>query len=356
MRTLHITTPDKSYPIYINDSFSALEAAFENISASKVCIVTDTNVEKIYLENIKTILSKKYNVCSFVFEAGENSKNLDVIRELLETLCDERLDRKSLIVALGGGVVGDMAGFAASVYMRGIPFVQIPTTLLAQVDSSVGGKTGVDFKGNKNMIGAFYQPEFVYINSSTLKTLPYRQVAAGLAEALKYGYIIKKELVNYFKENIDKIIALDKSCIEHIIFESCDAKAFVVGEDEKENGLRAILNFGHTFGHSVETLNEFKLLHGECVAIGMVAAVYYSLKKGNVQKEDLDLLKELLTKMKLPILCDNSSEDIIEQMQYDKKTASGKITVISLESIGKAAIEKNAPIAAIKEATDYITK
>ena len=207
------------------------------------------------------------------------------------------MDRKSVVVALGGGVVGDMAGFAASTYMRGISFVQVPTTLLAQVDSSVGGKTGVDFNGNKNMIGAFYQPDFVFINSETLKTLPYREVAAGIAEAIKYGYIIDKDFLEYCVENKGSIKSLDNNALIEVIYKCCEAKAYVVSKDEKELGLRAILNFGHTFGHSVETLNNFKLLHGECVAIGMVAALYYSMECGNTTKEDIENIEKTVNEV-----------------------------------------------------------
>ena len=207
------------------------------------------------------MLSEKYDVCHYVFEAGENSKHLGTISDFYNFFVEEKLDRKSVVVALGGGVVGDMAGFAASTYMRGISFVQVPTTLLAQVDSSVGGKTGVDFNGNKNMIGAFYQPDFVFINSETLKTLPYREVAAGIAEAIKYGYIIDKDFLEYCVENKGSIKSLDNNALIEVIYKCCEAKAYVVSKDEKELGLRAILNFGHTFGHSVETLNNFKLLH-----------------------------------------------------------------------------------------------
>ena len=194
-----------------------------------------------------------------------------------------------------------MAGFAAATYMRGIKFIQIPTTLLSQVDSSVGGKVGVDFFGNKNMIGAFYQPEFVYINIKTLNTLPYEQIAAGMAEAIKYGYIIDKDFLNYFKDNMEKIKKLSPKEIKQIIYTSCKAKAYVVSEDEKESGLREILNFGHTFGHSIESLSNFELLHGECVAIGIISALKLSLDRGYINQIDLNFAKKLFSFFELPI-------------------------------------------------------
>ncbi len=341
MKELEIKTESKTYPIVIDDSFGKLKQYIENIRASKVCIITDTNVAPLYLEEVTKLFGEKFEVCSHTFEAGENSKHLDTIRDFFDVFIENHLDRKSLLIALGGGVVGDMTGFAAAVYMRGIRFIQIPTTLLAQVDSSVGGKTGVDYNGNKNMIGAFLQPELVYINTSTLSTLPYRQVAAGLAEALKYGYITDKTLIDYFKTNTDKIKALDFECISHIVYESCKCKAFVVGQDEKEQGLRAILNFGHTFGHAVESLYGFSLLHGECVAIGMCAALYYAYRQGNISKHVLDEAKEILKCLELPVKCELSADDIFEKMTYDKKTASGRINIVSLKKPGEAYIDNS---------------
>jgi 3-dehydroquinate synthase len=258
------------------------------------------------------------------------------------------------LVALGGGVTGDMAGFAAATYMRGIRFVQIPTTFLAQVDSSVGGKTGIDFMGNKNMVGAFYQPELVYINSATLRTLPAREVSAGLAEAVKTGYIADKELLDYFFENRSKIISLDTEAVNTVIYRCCSAKAYVVNKDEKELGLRAILNFGHTFGHAVETLLGFKLLHGECVAVGMVAAMYYSAEKFGIAQSDVDACKELLTYLKLPISCSLGEGEIYEQMFLDKKTSGGHIKIVALNKLGEAVIDKEASESDIKRAIAFI--
>ena len=356
MKELKIKTPTSEYPIYITEGFDGLAAAFETagFSGRKLCIITDSNVAPLYLDKIKSLLSG-YEVSSYVFRAGEESKNLDTISDFYKHFIDERLDRKSVLVALGGGVTGDMTGFAAATYMRGIPFVQIPTTLLAQVDSSVGGKTGVDFLGNKNMVGAFYQPSFVYINSQTLSTLPKEQVASGMAEAVKTAYIIDKDLLAYFNENAPAIKALDPEKIGHVIYSCCKAKAWVVNQDEKESGLREILNFGHTFGHAVEKLSGFKLLHGECVAIGMAAAMHLTAAMNKTTENDLLEAEKLLQFFDLPIRAENfGTDDIYKQMFYDKKTKNGKLNIIVLEEIGRAYTEKNAPEEAVKAAIAHI--
>ncbi len=358
MDTLFVKTASKEYPIYINDDFSALEKAFfdAGFEGKKACIIADSNTEALYLEEIEKIAKGCFSeVFSYAFEAGEKSKNLDVIRDFYSFFVEKGLDRKSVVIALGGGVVGDMAGFAAATYMRGIKFVQIPTTLLSQVDSSVGGKVGVDFLGNKNMIGAFYQPEFVYVNVKTLNTLPYNQVAAGIAEAIKYGYIIDKDFLLYFKENMQKIKELSSEEIKKVVYTSCKAKAFVVSEDEKESGLREILNFGHTFGHAVESLSKFNLLHGECVSIGMVAALKLSLGRGFVQQEDLDFAKELLRFFELPIAVEGfDKNEIFKQMFSDKKTKNNKLNIVALRKIGEAYTESEVSDDEVLDAIEYI--
>lgn len=359
MKILNVVTSSDEYPIYIDESYSSLADAFEKagLTGRKVCIVSDTNVAPLYLERVEKLLADKcLEISSFVFDAGEESKHLGTISRMYSHFVDKQLDRKSVLVALGGGVVGDMTGFAAATYMRGIAFVQVPTTLLAQVDSSVGGKTGVDFEGNKNMVGAFYQPKFVYINSSTLKTLPYNQVAAGMAEAIKYGYIINKDFLDYISENKQKIKELSAEETGTVIYESCKAKAYVVSRDEKENGLRAILNFGHTFGHSVESLSGFSLLHGECVAIGMAAGLYYSLLKGCVSAKELEEAESLMKYFDLPVrAADYNAEEIYNQMFYDKKTKNGKLNIVALDKIGEAYIDKAVSADNVKKAIDYIS-
>lgn len=358
MKILSVDTGKTVYPIYIDNNYSSLIDAFEKagLTGRSVCIITDTNIEPLYVENVKAIMESHFTrVCHYAFEAGENSKNLNTIMDFYNFFIENHLDRKSVLVALGGGVVGDMCGFAAATYMRGIAFVQMPTTLLSQVDSSVGGKTGVDFMGNKNMVGAFYQPEFVYINTATLNTLPYREVAAGIAEAVKYGYIIDSDFLNYFIENKEKIKSLDSQAINDVIYFSCKAKADVVSQDEKENGLRAILNFGHTFGHAVETLSDFSMLHGECVGIGMLSGLYFSAKRGLVGENEVRKCEELLKFFELPVrIKDYSVAEIHKQMFNDKKTKNGVINIVALEKIGKAYVDKTASADEIDEAVDYI--
>lgn len=360
MKILNVDTGTKQYPIYIDDNYDGLLDAFKlaGLTDKKICIITDTNVEPIYADRIIKLLGDNFiDVSCYAFEAGETSKNIDTICDFYKFFVEKQLDRKSVLVALGGGVVGDMCGFAAATYMRGIKFVQIPTTLLSQVDSSVGGKTGIDFMGNKNMVGAFYQPEFVYINSETLKTLPYREVAAGIAEAVKYGYIIDSDFLDYCIENKENIKNMVSENIIDVIYASCKAKAYVVSKDEKENGLRAILNFGHTFGHSVETLSDFKMLHGECVAAGMISALYFSYKRGTVEESDVKKAEELLAYFGLPVsINDFSSEEIYNQMFYDKKTKNGVINIVALNKIGDAYVENKASAQEIKAAIEYISK
>lgn len=359
MKTLSVDTGRTVYPIYIDNNYDGLINAFEKagLTNRSVCIITDTNVAPLYIGKITSIMEGHFTkVCHYAFDAGENSKNLETIMDFYKFFIENHLDRKSVLVALGGGVVGDMCGFAASTYMRGISFVQMPTTLLSQVDSSVGGKTGVDFMGNKNMVGAFYQPDFVYINTSTLNTLPYREVAAGIAEALKYGYIIDKDFFNYFVENKEKIKAIEPEVINNVVYYSCKAKADVVGQDEKEMGIRAILNFGHTFGHAVETLSDFNMLHGECVAVGMISGLYFSCERGMVKKADIEKCEELLEFFELPIrVKDYNVSEIHKQMFNDKKTNNGVINIVALKEIGNAYVDKTANEKEIEDAIGYIT-
>ncbi len=362
MNTLFVKTKQSQseYPIYIKDDFSELEKAFNKLDTSvkKACIIADSNTKELYLDTIKEIAEKCFaEVSEYAFEAGEKSKNLNEINGFYKFFVEKGLDRKSVIIALGGGVVGDMAGFAASTYMRGIKFIQIPTTLLSQVDSSVGGKVGVDFLGNKNMIGSFYQPEFVYINVKTLNTLPYNQVAAGMAEAIKYGYIADKDFLDYFKNNMCKIKELSSNEIKHVIYTSCKAKAYVVSKDEKETGLREILNFGHTFGHSIESLSDFELLHGECVAIGMISALKLSSDRGYINQSDLEFAEKLFKFFELPVKVQNFEKDkIFRQMFFDKKTKNNKLNIILLKELGSAYTEKNVSDSEILEAIEYIVK
>lgn len=337
MNDIFVKTDAKEYPIHIEQSFDGLLTAIKaaGLDNRKLCIVTDSNVSQLYLDSFKKLFLG--DVPAFIFEAGEDSKNLTTITECYEFFINNRLDRKSVVLALGGGVTGDMAGFAAATFMRGISFVQIPTTLLSMVDSSVGGKVGVDFLGGKNLIGAFYQPDFVYINTSTLKTLPPCQFASGMAEAVKHGFIRSSSYLYMITENRQAIKSLDENALKELILGSCKIKADVVSQDEKESGLREILNFGHTFGHAVETLLSFTLSHGECVSLGMVCALYLSLKKGNISYEDFENARNTLKFFDLPIKIEGlNPDDIYNQMFLDKKTKNNKLSLVLLSKIGSA--------------------
>ena len=328
------------YDIVMEPSFEKLteEVNKFHLSERKICIVTDTNVAPLYLEEVKERLSKCCKKISyFVIPAGEENKNLDTVKKIYEHLILEHFDRKDMLAALGGGVIGDMCGFTAATYLRGIDFIQIPTTLLAQVDSSVGGKVGVDYGSYKNVVGAFYQPKFVYINTSTIDTLPYREFAAGMAEVIKYGIIQSEDFYDFIRENKDIIKSLDKEALKTIICACCKMKADVVAEDEHDTGLREILNYGHTIGHAVEGLKEFELIHGECVSIGMSAVMDISEKRGCINSDKVDEIRELLKYFKLPVSVKGLEKNkVYEQLFHDKKVSGGKLKFVLAEQIGKA--------------------
>ena len=293
MKTIEIRNGEKKiYDICLDHSYAHLREKLQELGVSgrKVCIVTDSQVAPLYLKEIANLCCGLVSkVTHFVFDAGEASKNLAVIEEIYEKLIIEKFDRKDYIIALGGGVTGDMAGYAAATYLRGIDFIQLPTTLLSQVDSSIGGKTGVDFQQYKNMVGAFHQPALVYMNLNTLKTLDDRQLCAGMAEVIKHGLIKNNAYYQWIKAHTHLILERDYDTLEHMIYESCLVKGGVVERDPKEQGERALLNFGHTIGHSVEKLKDFKWLHGECVALGMVAAAAISMHRGLISGKYDDL-------------------------------------------------------------------
>lgn len=339
MENIKVDTGSTAYPIYFTESFEGLAEAAEKCGykGRKLCIVSDSNVAPIYAKKVSEALKGVFSeikVC--IFKAGEKSKTIDTIKGFYDFLLENKFDRKSVIAGLGGGVAGDMAGFAAATFMRGVDFVQIPTTLLAQVDSSVGGKVGVDYGSYKNVVGAFYQPKFVYINTSTIDTLPKREFSAGMAEVIKYGIIQSEDFYDYLKINKEKIKAYDKECLTHIIRSCCEMKAVVVGEDEHDTGLREILNYGHTIGHAVEGLKEFELIHGECVSIGMAAVMDISEKRGMVSADDVAELKGLLRYFDLPVSVGGlKAEDVYEQLFHDKKVSSGKLKFVLADGIGK---------------------
>lgn len=341
---LSVTMDQKPiYDIIIENDFEALAEQLEPYRDRRCMIVTDTNVGPIYLDTVsKKAACVLKEVYSTSFPAGEDSKNLITVQAVLKELVEHHFDRNDCIIALGGGVVGDLAGFAASIYMRGIAVIQIPTSLLAQVDSSIGGKTGVDFDRYKNMIGAFYMPKLVYINTATLSTLDPRQFYSGMAEVMKYGLIMNASFYEWLLGKIYEIQDRDPATLEEMIETCCQCKQRVVERDPFENGERAILNFGHTLGHAIEKYMDFKLLHGECVALGSVCAAYISWKKKKLSKEEYYEIRDMFVPFRLPIsMTQMEPEKIVELTKSDKKSDGGGIKFILLKKVGKAVIDKS---------------
>ena len=336
----------KSYDIVVESNFDKLPELLSEVflSCNKFMLVFDSNTDRYFREKLlKELKSTEKELYTFSFPAGEDNKNILTVQSLYEELINKNFERKDVILAVGGGVVGDLAGFTAATYLRGIRFAGIPTTLLAMSDSSVGGKTGVDFMAYKNMVGAFHQPSMVYMNTDSLISLPEREYLSGMAEVIKYGYIWDKEFLSYLKENIHKIISKDKEALEYIIYNSCRIKKEVVENDPLEKGLRAILNFGHTIGHAVEKLMNFDLLHGECVALGMISAGRMAVERGLVSETELEDMKKILAEYKLFNIIslsdvDFSIEDVLKATKSDKKMQGGKIKFILTKEVGKAEI------------------
>jgi 3-dehydroquinate synthase len=345
MQQLRIELGDRSYPILIGPSLVGnAELMAEHITASSVLIVTNTIVAPLYLQKLKAALPNK-RVVEIVLPDGEHTKSLATLSSIFDVMVNSRLNRDAAVIALGGGVVGDMAGFAAACYQRGIDFYQVPTTLLSQVDSSVGGKTAVNHPGGKNLIGAFYQPRCVIADTEVLKTLPDRELRAGLAEVIKYGLIRDPAFFAWLEANMTKLITRDSQALTYAIKRSCEVKAEVVGIDERENGLRAILNLGHTFGHAIENaLGYGEWLHGEAVAAGMVLAAEMSARLGWLSNDDLQRTINLLQRSGLPIKAPAIGVDkAIELMGMDKKVLAGRLRLVLLKKLGEAVITADYP-------------
>lgn len=359
MEKLYVDLGKNSYDILFSDSFDALSKALEDIKApQKLLVVTDSNVAGLYAEDVNTLLKTRgYDSAVYAFKAGEENKRMDTVLGICGACVEHEMDRKSMIVALGGGVVGDMAGFAASIYMRGIDFIQIPTTLLAQSDSSVGGKTGIDFMDSKNILGSFHQPRLVYINVNTLRTLPKEQFISGMGEVIKHGIICDSDFFDYIENNSGHIKSLDSDTLINMDKINCSIKARVVERDEKENGLRAILNFGHTIGHAVESAYDFKMTHGECVGIGMIGASYIAYKRGMIAEKMLKHTENILamygfrTRVTLP-----PDETVFAFMQKDKKKIAGKLKFVLPVGIGDVVQTTDVTKQEIFEAFKYISK
>lgn len=333
---------DNSYEIFLDAGiFERIPKHLkDNPIGNKYAIITDSNVRSLYGERLLDGLKDEgLRSCLIDFPAGEESKNLKTVEHLANKLIGNDLDRKSVIIALGGGVVGDVVGFMASIYMRGISYIQTPTTLMSQVDSSIGGKTGVDLPEGKNLLGAFYQPRRVYIDPTILSMLPGREFKSGLAEVIKYGVICDRELFEYLEKNIVAIKRMDVNTLMHIISRSSQTKAEIVEKDEKEENLRAILNYGHTFGHAVEKCGDYKtFLHGEAVSIGMNFAGCLAAEKGFWSWEDLKRQNKLISSFDLPLKSKFKSEELIKAVRHDKKVEGSRIMFVFPESIGKMAM------------------
>lgn len=341
--TLNVDLGERSYPIYIgSELLDQADLIARHIHGQSALIVSNDTVAPLYLEAVQQALdSKQIRQDKIILADGEQHKTMASVESILDLLLSSRHDRRSTIIALGGGVIGDIAGFAASIYQRGVNFIQIPTTLLSQVDSSVGGKTGVNHPLGKNMIGAFYQPQCVIADIASLRTLPRRELSAGLAEVIKYGLICDAGFFDWLEINIGGLLAGDEELLAQAVLVSCQNKARVVELDEREGGLRAILNLGHTFGHAIETTMGYgKWLHGEAVAAGMVMAIDLSIREGSIDEQVRQRAVALLEQAALPVNPppEMTVEQFLDAMAIDKKNVDGKIKLILLRALGEAFI------------------
>ncbi|MCP5158675.1 MAG: 3-dehydroquinate synthase [Gammaproteobacteria bacterium] len=352
MKTLYVELGDRRYPIYIGPGLLARpELLGSHIPGQQALVVSNTTVAPLYLEPVRAALGgRRHEVV--ILPDGEQYKTLDTLNEVFTALLSHRFDRNCTVIALGGGVIGDLAGFAAACYQRGVHFMQIPTTLLAQVDSSVGGKTAVNHPFGKNMIGAFYQPLCVLADTNTLATLPDRELSAGLAEVIKYGLIRDLPFLEWLEANLDALLARDAAALSEAIECSCRNKAEVVAADERETGERALLNLGHTFGHAIETgIGYGEWLHGEAVAVGMILAAELSARLGWLYREQVDRVRRLLERARLPLQPPPglTPDDFLRLMAVDKKVKDGQLRLILLRELGRAVIASDAPPRLVKE-------
>ncbi len=338
MKTIRVNLKERSYDIHTGHHILGTLTDFllREFPKSKIIVLTNKKIARLHKSKLDHAL--KGIDTSWIYMAdGEQHKNSKTLNTIYEELSKKRINRKDILIAFGGGVIGDMGGFAAATYMRGIAYIQIPTTLLAQVDSSVGGKTGIDLKSGKNMVGAFHQPSLVVADSQFLKTLPKRELRCGLSEVIKYGILWDANFFRYLEKNIGKILSLDHNALTQIIARSCEIKAEIVAQDEKESGIRALLNLGHTLGHAIETISGYsKFLHGEAVSIGMVFAAHLSFKNGWCQSEDGVRITSLLKKAGLPVKWPVFKSKVYEKVLLsDKKASDDTISYVAIKKIGK---------------------
>ena len=339
MNTLNIDLGARSYPIHIgSDLLNESHLFAPHIRGHRIFIISNEVVAPLYLDKLCATLAEIAEITTLILPDGEPTKSLATVEKVISSMLEASCDRKTTVIALGGGVTGDLVGFSAACYLRGVDFIQIPTTLLSQVDSSVGGKTGVNHALGKNMIGAFYQPKAVIIDINTLATLDQRQFSAGLAEVIKYGLLGDIEFLQWIESNIDAIMLRDKGALTYIIERSCQAKATVVAADEKEQGVRALLNLGHTFGHAIENAKGYgQWLHGEAVGLGMLMAADLSKRLGSISSDDVARVKQILDAAQLPVtgVGDVTAEQLHSLMAVDKKTEHGQLNFVLFERLGK---------------------
>jgi len=341
MLELTVNLDERSYPIYIGQSaLKETGRLREHIGDCRPIIITNDTIAPLYLDDVMTSLTD-LNPLSFTIPDGEQYKSLEWFEKISAFLLEHNCGRDTCLIALGGGVVGDLTGFVAACYQRGVPFIQVPTTLLSQVDSSVGGKTAVNHPLGKNMIGAFYQPQAVFIDTQSLHTLPEREFAAGMAEVIKYGLIYDTELFAYLEQNIANLKSLDEQTLQHVIYRCCEIKALIVAQDEKEAGLRALLNLGHTFGHAIEAQMGYgNWLHGEAVAAGMVLAARLAHTRDDLTTAEVERIVKLIAEYDLPvdIPAEMTSEQFLTHMRKDKKNKKGTIRFILPTQFGQCAL------------------
>jgi 3-dehydroquinate synthase len=346
MHTLHVDLGERGYPIYIGrDLLADVRLLAQHVAGSQVVIVSNETVAPIYLAKVKAVLGQRKLITEIILPDGEQYKTLETLSTIFDRVMLDKHDRSTTFIALGGGVVGDITGFAAACYQRGVQFIQIPTTLLSQVDSSVGGKTAVNHPSGKNMIGAFYQPKAVLIDINSLQTLPARELSAGLAEVVKYGLINDEPFYRWLQQHMSQLLAKEEAVLAEAIERSCSIKARVVALDERENGIRAILNLGHTFGHAIETGQGYgRWLHGEAVATGMLLALKMSARRGWIAVSEVDDYRDLLLAMDLPVAIpeDMNADTFLALMSRDKKVIDGRLRLVLINSIGDACIVDDA--------------
>ncbi len=353
MQTLTVGLAERSYPIHIGTGLLGnAELLKAHLPKKRVAIVTNTTVAPLYLEKLQQTLQEiDVKSVAIILPDGEVYKTFATLNLIYDALLTHRCERSTPLIALGGGVIGDMTGYAAATYLRGVPFIQIPTTLLSQVDSSVGGKTGINHPLGKNMIGAFYQPQLVLADIATLDTLPDNELSAGLAEVIKYGLIRDLTFLEWLEQNMDKLLARDTDALQYAVLRSCRHKAEVVAADERESGERALLNLGHTFGHAIESgMGYGNWLHGEGVAAGTVMAADLSQRMGWISEQDVTRIRTLFQRANLPVVApDLGVASYLEYMGHDKKVEGGKLRFVLLKQVGQAELVSNVPSALLQQ-------